>query len=223
MCALDRPFRSVALPVAPLGDFLNAEKVTKDAHRERVFPLKGLSRWAAVATFYLNEPSPATTEGGSRSPFWNPLRVVQCLPLPMNFLAKIDLAQKRLWFVEALPSLGGNQRGTAHGSSLAVQGWGFKRGGENAIPAPFVILCILSVHTESMPAERVGSESMQIALIYSHKKAPLVFQGELSAKLTEGIKPQSFIVLFPAERYCFLPPFRLYAPRRGARADWDCS
>ena len=130
MCVLDRPFRSVALPVAPLGDFLNAEKVTKDPHRERVFPLKGLSRWAAVATFYLNEPSPATTEVGSRSPFWNPLRVVQCLPLPMNFLAKIDLAQKRLWFAEALPSLGGNQRGTAHGSSLAVQGWGFKRGGD---------------------------------------------------------------------------------------------
>ena len=105
------------------------------------------------------EPSPATTEVGLRSPFWNPLRVVQCLPLPMNFLAKIDLAQKRLWFAEALPSLGGIQRGTAHGSSLAVQGWGFKRGGEIAIPAPFVTLCILSVHTESMPAERVGSWS----------------------------------------------------------------
>ena len=100
------------------------------------------------------EPSPATTEVGLRSPFWNPLRLVQCLPLPMDFLAKIDLAQKRRWFVEALPSLGGNQRGTAHGSSLAVQGWGFNRGGDNAIPAPFVILCILSVHTESMPAER---------------------------------------------------------------------
>ena len=81
------------------------------------------------------EPSPATTEVGLRSPFWNPLRVVQCLPLPMNFLAKIDLAQKRLWFAEALPSLGGNQRGTAHGSSLAVQGWRFLGGGEIAIPA----------------------------------------------------------------------------------------
>ena len=102
------------------------------------------------------EPSPATTEVGLRSPFWNPLRLVLCLTLPIDFLAKIDLAQKRRWFVEALPSHGGNQRGTAHGSSLAVQGWGFKRGGENAIPAPFVILCILSVHTESMPAERVG-------------------------------------------------------------------
>ena len=100
------------------------------------------------------EPSPATTEVGLRSPFWNPLRVVQCLPLPMDFLAKINLAQKRRWFVDSLPSLGGNQRGTAHGSSLAVQGWGFKRGGEIAIPDPFVILCILSVHTESMPAER---------------------------------------------------------------------
>ena len=149
--------------------------------------------------------------------------MVQCSTLPTDFFEKINLTQKRRLIAEALPSLGGIQRGTAHGSSLVVQGWGFKRGGENAIPAPFVILCILSVHTESMPAERVGSESMQIALIYSHKKAPLVFQGELSAKLTEGIKPQSFIVLFPAERYCFLPPFRLYAPRRGARADWDCS
>ena len=31
--------------------------------------------------------------------------------------------------------LGGNQRGTAHGSSLAVQGWRFLGGGESAIPA----------------------------------------------------------------------------------------
>ena len=100
------------------------------------------------------EPSPATTEVGLRSPFWNPLRLVQCLTLPTDFFAKINLVQKTTLVAEALPSLGGNQRGTAHGSSLAVQGWGFKRGGENAIPAPFVILCILPVHTESMPMER---------------------------------------------------------------------
>lgn len=79
---------------------------------------------------------------------------MQCPTLPTDFFAKINLTQKRRLIAEALPSLGGIQRGTAHGSSLAVQGWGFKRGGENAIPAPFVILCILSVHTESMPAER---------------------------------------------------------------------
>ena len=146
-------FRGDQLLVAPQGDFLDVEKVTKDTHRERVFPLKGLSRWAAVATFYLNEPSSATTEVGLRSPFWNPLRMVQCLTLPTDFFEKINLTQKRRLIAVALPSLGGIQRGTAHGSSLAVQGWGFKRGGENAIPAPFVILCILSVHTESMPTE----------------------------------------------------------------------
>ena len=122
---------------APRGDFLDVEKVTKDTHRERVFPLKGLSRWAAVATFYLNEPSSATTEVGLRSPFWNPLRLVQCLTLPTDFFAKINLTQKRRLIAEALPSLGGIQRGTAHGSSLAVQGWGFKRGGEKRNPRPF--------------------------------------------------------------------------------------
>ena len=100
------------------------------------------------------EPSPATTEVGLRSPFWNPLRLVQCLTLPTDFSAKINLVQKTTLVSRSFAILGGNQRGTAHGSSLAVQGWGFKRGGENAIPAPFVILCILSVHTESMPAER---------------------------------------------------------------------
>lgn len=88
------------------------------------------------------EPSPATTEVGLRSPFWNPLRLVQCLTLPTDFFAKINLTQKRRLIAEALPSLGGIQRGTAHGS-------------------PFVILCILSVHTESMPAERVGSETLR--------------------------------------------------------------
>ncbi len=34
---LDRSFRSNRLPVAPQGDFLDVEKVTKDTHRERVF------------------------------------------------------------------------------------------------------------------------------------------------------------------------------------------
>ena len=81
------------------------------------------------------EPSPATTEVGLRSPFWNSLRLVQCLTLPTDFFAKINLTQKRRLIAEVLPSLGGIQRGTAHGSSLAVQGWGFKGGGENAIPA----------------------------------------------------------------------------------------
>ena len=100
------------------------------------------------------EPSPATTEVGLRSPFWNPLGMVQCLALPTAFSAKISRALKMAQVSRSFAALGGNQRGTAHGSSLAVQGWGFKRGGENAIPAPFVILCILSVHTESMPAER---------------------------------------------------------------------
>ncbi len=99
------------------------------------------------------EPSPATTEVGLRSPFWNPLRLVQCLTLPTDFFAKINLVQKTTLVSRSFAILGGNQRGTAHSSSLAVQGWGFKRGGENAIPAPFVILCILSVHTESMPTE----------------------------------------------------------------------
>ena len=146
-------FRGDQLPVAPRGDFLDVEKVTKDTHRERVFPLKGLSRWAAVATFYLNEPSPATTEVGLRSPFWNPLRLVQCLTLPTDFFAKINLVQKTTLVSRSFAILGRNRRETAHGFSSAVQGWGFKRGGENAIPAPFVILCILSVHTESMPTE----------------------------------------------------------------------
>ena len=99
------------------------------------------------------EPSPATTEVGLRSPFWNPLGMVQCLALPTAFSAKISRALKMAQVSRSFAALGGNQRGTAHGSSLAVQGWGFKRGGENAIPAPFVILCILSVHTESMPTE----------------------------------------------------------------------
>ena len=40
------------------------------------------------------EPSPATTEVGSRSPFWNPLRVVQCLTLLAAIFAKTNLAQK---------------------------------------------------------------------------------------------------------------------------------
>ena len=61
---LEWPFCSISLPVAPRGDFLDVEKVTKDTHRDRVFPLKGLSRCAAVATFYLNEPLPATTKVG---------------------------------------------------------------------------------------------------------------------------------------------------------------
>ena len=78
-----------------------------------------------------------------------------------DFIVKVNLAQKTTLDNRSFAILGGNQRGTAHGSSLAVQGWGFKRGGENAIPAPFVILCILSVHTESMPAERVGSETLR--------------------------------------------------------------
>ena len=87
-------FRRVSLRVTPWGDFLCEQKVTKESHRERVFPLKGLSRWAAVATFYLNEPSPATTEVGLRSPFWNPLRLVQCLTLPTDFFAKNELGTK---------------------------------------------------------------------------------------------------------------------------------
>ena len=99
------------------------------------------------------EPSPTTTEVGLRSPFWNPLGMVQCLALPTAFSAKISRALKMAQVSRSFAALGGNQRGTAHGSSLAVQGWGFKRGGENTIPAPFVILCILSVHTESMPTE----------------------------------------------------------------------
>ena len=146
-------FRGDQLLVAPQGDFLDVEKVTKDTHRERVFPLKGLSRWAAVATFYLNEPSSATTEVGLRSPFWNPLRMVQCLTLPTDFFAKINLVKETTLVSLSFAILGRNRRETAHGFSSAVQGWGFKRGGENAIPAPFVILCILSVHTESMPTE----------------------------------------------------------------------
>ena len=107
------------------------------------------------------EPSPATTEVGLRSPFWNPLRLVQCLTLPTDFFAKINLVQKTTLVSRSFAIFGRNRRETAHGFSSAVQGWGFKRGGENAIPAPFVILCILSVHTESMPAERVGSETLR--------------------------------------------------------------
>ncbi len=99
------------------------------------------------------EPSPATTEVGLRSPFWNPLRLVQCLTLPTDFFAKINLVKKTTLVSRSFAILGRNRRETAHGFSSAVQGWGFKRGGENAIPAPFVILCILSVHTESMPTE----------------------------------------------------------------------
>lgn len=53
------------------------------------------------------EPSPATTEVGLRSPFWNPLRLVQCLTLPTDFFAKINLVKKRRWLAEALPSLEG--------------------------------------------------------------------------------------------------------------------
>ena len=120
----------------------------------------------------------------------------------------------------ALP--GRNQRETAHGFSLSLRVRVHReRGSRNTLS-----LCD-SLHTfcshRKYARRATGSESMQAALIYSHKKAPLVFQEELSAKLTEGIKPQSFIVLFPAARYCFPPTFRLYAPRRGARADWDCS
>ena len=145
-------FRGDQLPVAPRGDFLDVEKVTKDTHRERVFPLKGLSRWAAVATFYLNEPSSATTEVGLRSPFWNPLRLVQCLTLPTDFFAKINLVQKRRWLAEALPSLvriSGNRARFLFGGSR----WGIQKGRGKRNPRPFVILCILSVHTESMPTE----------------------------------------------------------------------
>ena len=40
------------------------------------------------------EPSPATTEVGLRSPFWNPLRLVQCLTLPTDFFAKNKLGTK---------------------------------------------------------------------------------------------------------------------------------
>ena len=40
------------------------------------------------------EPSPATTEVGLRSPFWNPLRLVQCLTLPTDFFAKNKLCTK---------------------------------------------------------------------------------------------------------------------------------
>ena len=36
---LDRLFRSNQLPVAPRGDFLCEQKVTKESHRERVFRL----------------------------------------------------------------------------------------------------------------------------------------------------------------------------------------
>ena len=128
-------FCSIELPVTPWGDFLDVEKVTKDTHRERVFPLKGLSRWAAVATFYLNEPSPATTEVGLRSPFWNPLRMVQCLTLPTDFFAKINLVQKTTLVSRSFAILGRNRRETAHGFSLPVQGWRFLGGGESGIPA----------------------------------------------------------------------------------------
>ena len=40
------------------------------------------------------EPSPATTEVGLRSPFWHPLRLVQCLTLPAAIFAKTNLVQK---------------------------------------------------------------------------------------------------------------------------------
>ena len=40
------------------------------------------------------EPSPATTEVGLRSPFWTPLRLVQCLTLPAAIFAKTNLVQK---------------------------------------------------------------------------------------------------------------------------------
>ena len=81
------------------------------------------------------EPSPATTEVGLRSPFWNPLRMVQCLTLPTDFFAKINMVQKTTLVSRSFAILGRNRRETAHGFSLPVQGWRFLGGGESGIPA----------------------------------------------------------------------------------------
>ncbi len=83
------------------------------------------------------EPSPATTEVGLRSPFWNPLGLVQCLTLPADFSAKNNLAQKRRWLAEGLPSLEGIQGKPSQWFLLGGSRVGFQKGRGKRNPRPF--------------------------------------------------------------------------------------
>ena len=136
-------FWSVQLRVAPRGDFLCEQKVTKESHRERVFRSPPLPV----------NPHPQQPKGDRDPPLETP-EVGAVFNIAGSLFCKNKLGIKTTRVSRSFAIPWRESKGTAHGSSLAVQGWGFKRGGENAIPAPFVILCILSVHTESMPAER---------------------------------------------------------------------
>ncbi len=83
------------------------------------------------------EPSPATTEVGLRSPFWNPLRMVQCLTLPTDFFAKINLVQKttlvsRSFAIPWRESKGNRARFLFGGSRVGIQKGRGKRN-----PRPF--------------------------------------------------------------------------------------
>ena len=195
MCVLDRPFRRVSLRVTPWGDFLDAEKVTKDAHRERVFPLKGLSRWAAVATFYLNEPSPATTEVGLRSPFWNPLRMVQCLTLPTDFFAKINLVQKttlvsRSFAIPWRESKGNRARFLFGGSRVGIQKGRGKRN-----PRPFCD----SLHTFCSYRKYAHGAASSETLLKAYQKHPSLAVGH---GLCVNTNSYHYVIYFTGRGYC---------------------
>ncbi len=83
------------------------------------------------------EPSPATTEVGLRSPFWNPLGMVQCLALPTAFSAKISRALKmaqvsRSFAIPWRESKGNRARFLFGGSRV-----GFQKGRGKRNPRPF--------------------------------------------------------------------------------------
>ena len=80
---LDRLFAVLHCRRAPRGDFLDAEKVTKDAHRERGFRSPPLPMY----------PHPQQPKWAS-APFGNPLGVVRCLTLPIFFSADVERSVK---------------------------------------------------------------------------------------------------------------------------------
>ena len=83
------------------------------------------------------EPSPATTEVGLRSPFWNPLRLVQWLTLPASIFAKTNLVQKTALDSRSFAILWRESKGNRARFLFGGSRVGFQKGRGNRNPRPF--------------------------------------------------------------------------------------
>ena len=113
------------------------ESHQRHAQGEGVFP-KGTKPLRGCRDFLFEcEPSPATTEVGLRSPFWNPLRLVQCLTLPASIFAKTNLAQKTALDSRSFAILWRESKGNRARFLLGGSRVGFQKGRGKRNPRPF--------------------------------------------------------------------------------------